>query len=134
MKTLLRTLAAFLTTFISGTILAMAMNPFIAESFNGMIRTKEQGPFMPGLLLGYLMLGLFLAVYYPKVKQPNESWARSGAVFGLSVGALAFLADHLVVAGWSTMPSGPMILSGCVDSLAGLVGGLVVAFMGRKDT
>lgn len=130
MKTwILAGLAGFLGTFVSGTLLALAiLQPFVSKSFGPHVRTAAQGLNYPSLIGGYLVVSFIMAALYPKLTL-GLPWPAAGAGFGLLMGSAVFFGGHLIVAGWSTMPFQPMLLSGLVDALCGLAGGVAIAFV-----
>jgi hypothetical protein len=128
---LLSALSGFLATFLAGSVLAMAvLQPLVAKDFGIYVRSMEQGLNMPAMVSGYLLLGLALALLYPRVDW-DMSWAKKGASLGFVLGLAVFFAGHLVVAGWSTLPAGPMIFSGFVDAFSLAAGGMAVALLNR---
>ncbi len=115
----------FVAMLVSGSLIAMAMNPLVGPMFGSLVRDPErQGLQVPSLLSGYLVIVIVLTWVLIELGRPS-TWkgAKTGLVLGLGV----FLGDHLVTAGWSVLPVTPMAVSGALDALAGGVGGLVLA-------
>lgn len=129
MKWVLSLGTGYVVTNIAATTLAVViLQPMISPMFGSYIRTDVDGLAFAPLLVGYLVITIILAWLMPRVKSGQSGWAH-GAVVGLVLGTAVFLGDHLVTAGWSTIPALPMLLSGLVDALAVMAGGIVVAIM-----
>lgn len=62
MKLLFATVAGTLACFISGTIIAIAMQPWVGPMLAPQIRTEEMGLLFPSLIAGYFVVGLMLAI------------------------------------------------------------------------
>lgn len=127
-------LAGAVTTFMVNTLLAMfVIGPFFNKAL-GVVRTMEQGLHWPAMLVGYLGLAAILAFLYPRLDLGGEHFLFKGAMVGLLLGLAVFTCGHLVIAGWSTIPAGPMLWSGLLDAAAVVVGGMaagvVFRFMG----
>lgn len=127
MKWILPLGMGYVVTNVVATVLAIAvLQPIVLPMFGSYIRTDADGlAFMP-LLSGYLVITIVLVWLMPRVKYRRSGWLHC-AVVGLVLGTAVFLGDHLVTAGWSKLPVLPMLLSGLVDSLAVMAGGIVVA-------
>ena len=109
-------------TLISGTIIAIAMRPWISPLFGELIRKEnEDGLLFPSLIVGYLVIGFCLSYLAPRLGVKNMQQIQIvilGAVMGLAI----FLGDHLVTAGWSRLNVGAMIFSGISDTLSVVAG------------
>lgn len=124
------TLVAFLSVMISATLIALAMRPAIAPMFGDYVRSDAEGLNFVALMSGYLVIAIALVWFIPRVQTGSEGW-RHGLKVGAALGLAVFLGDHLVTAGWSRLPSLPMLISGTLDSLAVVIGGAVVASLLR---
>jgi membrane protein YqaA with SNARE-associated domain len=62
----------------------------------------------------------------------NAKWLKKGAIWGLLVGGMTFVAGHLIVAGWATIPPKPMLISGILDTMATVATGIVIAYFYRN--
>lgn len=123
----------YVVTNIVATAIAVAvLQPVVSPMFGMYIRTDADGLAFAPLLVGYLVITIVLAWLMPRVKSGRSGWLH-GAVVGLALGTAVFLGDHLVTAGWSKLPALPMLLSGLVDALAVMAGGIVVAILQRRQ-
>ncbi|PCJ64918.1 MAG: hypothetical protein COA58_11645 [Bacteroidetes bacterium] len=123
----------FLVNNIVATMLAMfVLNPLLNPMFEGMIRKQEEGLEMPSLLSGYFLLTLFMVIGYRHFSL-DAKWLKKGIIWGLLVGGIAFIAGHLIVAGWSSMPPLPMLISGVIDTVATLATGILIAYFHRNE-
>lgn len=121
MKPLFAFAAAWVACLVSGTVIAVAMQPFIAPLLAPHIRTEEMGLNFPALLSGYVVLALGMIALAVLADAASRSWSwvlQTGVVLGLTV----FLGDHLITAGWSQLAPGPMAVSGVLDALSILAG------------
>lgn len=129
-------LVAFVTAVVAGTIVAMAMGPFINESFGQMIRDPGgDGLLFPSLLSGYAVIACGLAWLYPRVFRDPTRWTEAATLGGV-VGLSVFLGGHLVVSGWSRMPLWSMATSGVLDSIAIVAAATTLRWVyerGRKE-
>lgn len=133
MKWVLSLGAGYVVTNIAATTLAVViLQPMISPMFGSYIRTDADGLAFAPLLVGYLVITIILAWLMPRVKSGRSGWLH-GAVVGLVLGTAVFLGDHLVTAGWSRLPAVPMLLSGIVDALAVMTGGVVVAVVQQRQ-
>lgn len=107
------------------------LQPLVAPMFGTYIRTDADGLAFAPLLIGYLVITCVLVWLMPRVNSGFTGW-RHGVVIGLALGAAVFLGDHLVTAGWSKLPVLPMLLSGCIDALAVMIGGVVVVIVQQR--
>jgi hypothetical protein len=133
MRYTIASLAGALATLISGSIIAIIMQPWMAPHFGEFIRTKEEGLLFPSLIGGYLVIGFCLSYLASNMKIKDIDIVRIliiGAVMGLAI----FLGDHLITAGWSRLNAGAMAISGLLDSLSLIVGFLVVSLVYRYKT
>ncbi|MGH1347748.1 MAG: hypothetical protein ACRBN8_39705 [Nannocystales bacterium] len=115
-RVLLAVLAGFVACLVVGTLVAMAMGPFIAPRFGAHIRDPNtDGLLMPALLAGYAVVAAGL-VWLQRIAPPAgvAIAVRRGLVLGLVV----FVGDHLVTAGWSRLDALAMLVSGVADALA----------------
>jgi len=126
MKFVLPLSTGYVVTNVVATALAVTMRPFVSPKFGSYIRTDTDGLAFAPLLVGYFVITSVLVWLMPRVESGRSGW-RHGAVVGLALGAAVFLGDHLVTAGWSKLPALPMLLSGLVDELAVMAGGIAVA-------
>lgn len=134
MKWILPVGLGYVVTNVVATALAVAMlQPLVSPMFGVYIRTDADGLAFAPLLAGYLVITIVLVWLMPRVNTGRLGW-RHGAVVGMVLGTAVFLGDHLVTAGWSKIPAVPMLLSGLVDTLAVMVGGIVVAVVQRRQT
>ena len=121
MKPLFAFAAAWAACLVSGTAIAIGMQPFIAPLLAPHIRTEEMGLHFPALLSGYVVLALGMIALAVLSDAASRGWGwvmQTGAVLGLTV----FLGDHLITAGWSQLAAGPMAVSGVLDALSVLAG------------
>ncbi|NOT65638.1 MAG: hypothetical protein HOP06_06400 [Methylotenera sp.] len=129
MRTIIAGFAGGIATLISGTIIAIIMQPFVAPHFEGYIRKEgEDGLFFPALVVGYLVIGFALSYLAPKLGVKNIKHSQI-LLIGLTLGMAIFLGDHLVTAGWSRLNAGAMAFSGALDSLSVMVGFWVVSMV-----
>ena len=122
------TLAAFAGTFgalVAGTLIAILMQPWIAPQFGEYVRTEADGLLFPSLIGGYIVIGACLAYLAPKLNLA-QSPILEIVITGLVIGIAIFLGDHLITAGWSYMPVGPMVYSGILDSFCIVIALLAV--------
>ncbi len=109
-------LAGFLTSVLAGTVIAMAMGPFLAPRFGAHIRDPQtDGLMMPALLAGYAVVTAGV-VWLQHISSPATR--RNASVQGLILGFVVFVGDHLVTAGWSRLDAPAMLVSGVADALA----------------
>ena len=121
---IVRVLIAWSTMFVSGSIIAIAMGPWIAPTFGEMIRNPESdGLHWPSLLGGYLVISIVL-VWLMQSINSQSPW--QAILLGLNLGLAVFLGDHLVTAGWSKLPALSMLISGILDSLAVIVSSIIL--------
>lgn len=122
------TLAGFLGTVVSGTLLAMViLGPLLTDAFGPAMRDPDRdGLLMPALLGGYVVIALTLAYLYPRLNLGGSAWSASSRL-GAALGLAVFFGGHLVIAGWSRMPPAPMAISGVIDALSAVVGAWLVA-------
>lgn len=118
--------AGFLAMFVAATVIAIVMRPNVSPMFGPFIRTDVDGLAFVPLVAGYAVITCVLAFLTPRVSTGLTGW-RHGAAVGLSLGIAVFLGDHLVTAGWSKLPALPMLISGALDSLAVVMGGVAMA-------
>lgn len=119
-------------TLISGTIIAIVMQPWVAPYFAGHIRKEnEDGLLFPALIAGYFVIGFVLSYLAPKLGVKNMKQTQI-ITLGLAIGLATFLGDHLVTAGWSRLNAGAMAFSGVLDSLSVMVGFWVVSLVHRN--
>jgi hypothetical protein len=134
MRFIIAGIAGGFATLLSGTMIAIMMQPLMAPYFGELIRKEhEDGLLFPSLIAGYLVIGLSLSYLAPRLGMINMKLSQIftlGAVMGLAI----FLGDHLVTAGWSRLNPIAMTLSGLVDSLSVVVGLLVVTLVHRYKT
>jgi len=126
-------LAGAMACLITGTMIAIAMQPFVAPHLAPHIRTEEQGLLFPALLSGYIVIGAMLTILAVLTGASSRSWTwvlQTGAVVGLAI----FLGDHLITAGWSQLAAVPMAVSGVLDSLSVLAGFSAVTFVLKRST
>ena len=122
--TVVRTLIALVATTVAmsvcGAAIAMAMSPVVAPLFGAYVRDpNKEGLNAPSLMAGYVVIALVLAMLHRQV-QPLSRVAS--AQLGLTLGTAVFLGDHLVTAGWSSIPALPMLISGLLDPAQVAVG------------
>lgn len=123
----------FIVNNVVATMIAMfILNPLLNPMFNGAVRTQENGLEMPSLLGGYFLLTLFMVIGY-KYFALDAKWLKKGIIWGLLIGGITFVAGHLIVAGWATIPPKPMFISGILDTLATLATGIVIAYFYRNE-
>jgi len=133
MKWILPLGMGYVVTNVVATTLAVAiLQPLVSPMFGLYIRTDADGLAFAPLLVGYLVITTALVWLMPRVKSGRSGWLH-GAVIGLVLGAAVFLGDHLVTAGWSKLPALPMLLSGLVDALAVMAGGIMVAVVQQRQ-
>ncbi len=123
----------FIVNNVVATMIAMfILNPLLNPMFNGAVRTQEDGLEMPSLLGGYFLLTLLMVIGY-KYFSLKAKWLKKGIVWGLIIGGITFVAGHLIVAGWATIPPEPMLISGVLDTLATVATGVVIAYFHRNE-
>lgn len=123
----------FIVNNVVATMIAMfILNPLLNPMFNGTVRTQEVGLEMPSLLSGYFLLTLFMVIGY-KYFSLEAKWLKKGMIWGLLIGGITFVAGHLIVAGWATIPPKPMLISGVLDTLATVATGIVIAYIYRNE-
>lgn len=123
----------FIINNIVATMIALfILNPLLNPMFNEAIRTQEDGLEMPSLLSGYFLLTLLMVIGY-KYFSLDAKWLKKGIVWGLLIGGITFVAGHLIVAGWATIPPTPMFISGILDTLATTVTGIIIAYFYRNE-
>ena len=127
-KLLLALLGAFVINNIVGALLAQfILAPWLNQSFGATLRAPEELG-LPALLTGYFILSLLMVVGFRYVHS-NLNWFQTGIVYGGVVGLMTFLSDHLIVAGWSILPPGPMLISGLIDTLAPVSAALFISYI-----
>ncbi len=123
----------FIVNNVVATMIAMfILNPLLNPMFNGTVRTQEDGLEMPSLLVGYFLLTLLMVIGY-KYFSLEAKWLKKGIIWGLIIGGITFVAGHLIVAGWATIPPKPMLISGILDTLATVATGVVIAYFYRNE-
>ena len=120
--------AGYLATFVVATIAAISMRPFVSPMFGQFVRADADGLAFGPLLAGYMVITLALVWLIPRIRTGASGW-RHGAIVGAVLGGAVFLGDHLVTAGWSRLPALPMLISGIVDVLAVVFGGVAVGLL-----
>lgn len=123
-------IAGGFATLISGTIIAIIMQPWVGPHFGEYIRNKEEGLLFPSLIAGYLVIGFCLSYVLSRLRVKDMKLSQIfslGAVMGLAI----FLGDHLITAGWSRLNAGAMAFSGLLDSLSVVVGFWIVSLVHR---
>lgn len=123
--------AGTLVCLVTGTVIAIAMQPFVAPLLAPHIRTEDQGLLFPALLSGYVVFGAMLTALAVLTEASGKRWIwvlQTGAVVGLAI----FLGDHLITAGWSQLAALPMAASGILDSLSILAGFCAVTFVLKR--
>lgn len=121
----------FISTFVANSALAMTIIGPLLNTRLGISRDPERdGLNFPSILAGYFVLTIFMIWLTPLVKTKN--WIMQGILVGGTSGLSVFVGGHLIVAGWSIADATAMLLSGLVDSVATIAGGLVIAFIFRK--
>lgn len=124
-RTAVAVIVSAVTMTVVGGIIAMAMSPVVVPLFGAFVRDpNKEGLNAPTLVGGYFVIALMLAMLHRQLVLPSR---RSSAVFGLMLGFAVFLGDHLVTAGWSSIPALPMLISGVVDPVALALGAVVFA-------
>ncbi len=123
--------AGFVVTSAAGAAVAVAYGPFLTTAFGEHIRTPDEGLAVPALVSGYAVIALVMAWLTPRLVTGHTGW-RHGAIVGAAVGMTSFLGDHLVTAGWSRIATTPMLVSGIVDVLSGIAGGIVIALIQQR--
>jgi len=124
--------AGFIVNNIVATLIALIiLNPLLNSMFAGAVRTEEEGLEMPSLLGGYFLLTLFMVLAY-RYFLLTAHWLKKGVIWGLFVGGVTFVAGHLIVAGWATIPPWPMFISGVLDTLSTVATGIVIAYFYRN--
>lgn len=92
MKPVLATLVGAFTCLFTGTIIAIAMQPFIGPLLTPHIRTEAEGLLFPSLLTGYFVVGAMLVAIGVLTEASEKSWLwifKMGAALGLAI----FLGD-----------------------------------------
>lgn len=96
---------------VAALIAMFILNPLLNPMFNGVVRTQEEGLEMPSLLAGYFLLTSLMVIGF-KYFSLEAKWLKKGIIWGLLIGGNTFMAGHLIVAGWATIPPVPMIIFG----------------------
>src|ERR1022692_3793957 len=129
MRTIIAGIVGGFATVISGTVIAIMMQPFVAPIFGELIRKEnEDGLLFPSLIAGYLVIGFCLSYLAPRLGIMNMKTSQI-IIMGVVMGLAIFLGDHLVTAGWSRLDAKAMTLSGLSDSLSVVVGFLVISLV-----
>ena len=122
----------FLAMFAAATAIAIGMRSIVAPMLGPFIRTDEDGlAFLP-LISGYVLVTCVLAWLVSRVETGLAGW-RHGAIVGFALGVAVFFADHLVTAGWSKLPVLPMMISGGLDAIAVVIGGMAIAMTQKGE-
>jgi len=122
MRFLIAGFVGSLGALVTGTIIAIIMQPYVAPHFGEYVRTEQDGLVFPSLLAGYAVIGFAISYIASKLSVESMSLIEVLTI-GAAIGLAVFLGDHLVTAGWSYLPVGVMAVSGALDSLS-----IVVAF------
>lgn len=133
MKPVLATLVGAFTCLFTGTIIAIAMQPFIGPLLTPHIRTEAEGLLIPSLLTGYFVVEAMLVAIGVLTEASEKSWLwifKMGAALGLAI----FLGDHLITAGWSRLSAIPMAISGALDALSIVASFAAVCFVLKRGT
>ena len=130
-STILGLAGTFIICNVVGALTAQfILAPLLNEGFGSTLRTAE-GLQFPSLLGGYLILSLLMVWAYPYFRF-SENWKLNGIIFGLLCGGMAFLSDHMITAGWSILPPGPMLISGIIDISVTVMAGLFISNLFRN--
>lgn len=131
-KQIIATLLGFIANFIVNSIIAMAILGPLLNSSIGIVRDAEKdGLNFPAILSGYLLLTIFMVWLTQNIK--GKTWLQKGIIVGLMTGLAVNIAGHLIIAGWSVAGGMGMFLSGIIDTLATVVGALVISFILRNN-
>lgn len=112
---------------VGALVAAVVLQPLLNPMFVNTVRTEEQGLAFPSLLGGYFLLTLLMVIGY-RYFSLRGGWLKKGVAWGLLIGSATFLSGHMIVAGWSILPSLPMLISGILDILAPVAAGVVIAY------
>lgn len=113
-------------------VAAVILRPLLGQFWENTIRTDAQGLAFPSLLSGYFLLTLLMVIGYRYFSMQGP-WLKKGVAWGLLIGGAAFLSGHLITAGWSVIPSFPMLISGILDMLAPIATGVVIGYVYRNE-
>ena len=129
MNRLIQTLiVAFITNQATATLIAIfILNPWLNPMFEGMVRTQEMGLQHTALTSGYFVLTLLMTLGY-KSFSFQANWLLKGIIWGTVCGGMVFFSGHLIVAGWSVIPTLPLLFSGILDTISAIVTGIVIAY------
>lgn len=131
-KEITATVVGYLTTFIGNTILAIfILGPVVGKKLGISRDPATESLNFPAILIGYLGLTLFMVWLTPLVK--NKPWLRRGLTVGIATGLAVNVSSYLIVAGWSVANGGAMLFSGIIDSLATILGAVVISYILRKN-
>lgn len=123
----------FIINNVVATLIALfLLNPLLNSMFNGAVRTQEEGLETLSLLSGYFLLTLCMVIGY-KYFSLKAKWLKKGILWGLSIGVIAFVSGHLIVAGWAKIQPKPMLISGILDTIATIATGIVIAYIYRNE-
>lgn len=132
-KNIIGLVGVFLVNNIIGILVAkFILTPLLNEKFGSTLRPIE-GLEFPSLTGGYFVLSLLMIFGYQFFKF-STNWKTNGIVFGILCGGLTFLSDHMITAGWSILPPTPMFISGIIDILVTITGGLFISYIYRHET
>ncbi len=131
-KNILATVLGFVATFIANTVLAITIiGPFLNEKIGISRDPEKDGLNFPAILIGYLVLTIFMVWLTLQIK--NKTWLQKGLLVGAMTGFAVYVAGHLITAGWSIADGPSMLFAGIVDSLATIIGGIVIAYTFRNN-
>ena len=130
-KIALSVIGGFVTNNTVATVVALLiLNPLLNPSFEGTVRSMEQGLNTVPLTGGYLLLSVMMTWLYRQINWTYH-WATNGLILGSVTGSIVFVSGHLIVSGWSILPATPMFISGILDCLATIAAGIFIAFIYR---
>ena len=131
-KNIIATLLGFVATFIANTVLAMTIiGPFLNAKIGISRDLEKDGLNFPAILFGYLLLTVVLVWLVPIVK--GKTWLQKGLLAGAMIGLAVNVAGHLITAGWSIADGTSMLFAGIIDSIATIIGAIVIAFIFRNN-
>jgi len=131
MKLVIATLVGTIVCLITGTIIAIAMQPFIGPLLAPHIRTEAEGLLFPSLLSGYFVVGAMLVAIGVLTEVSGKSWLWIFKM-GIALGLAIFLGDHLITAGWSRLSAIPMAISSALDALSIVASFAAVSFVLKR--
>lgn len=92
----------------------------------------EMERFLPFMILGHLIFGFAFAWIYFQGRKPGAAPLEQGARFGLAIAALVIVPGYLIYYTVQPLPGMLVIKQIALDSIAMVILGIVVAYLGRN--